>query len=224
MPPTATTGPLAFRRHGRQPIPWPPLSPRAFDSSTRGGGLCRPLTRYRCRDQSRRHGVSDPAARAANGPARVRRGRSRHGWRCLCRSCERLCSVLGNRRESGTHSRAEPSVDLPDNPVPLVREILVTKSHSFRARSRDRSGVRREHDRCTLVGTHQNNEVHLIGGADHHAFNAGSVLGIVQGSSLRSARAYARPSGLDDACAQIGLGDYVMVGGVMTRSWTDLGR
>jgi hypothetical protein len=55
------------------------------------------------------------------------------------------------------------------------------------------------------VGTHQSNELDLVGVADHHAFDAGSVLGIVQGSSLRSARAYARPAGLDDACAQIGL-------------------
>ena len=39
--------------------------------------------------------------------------------------------------------------------------------------------------------------------ADHHALDAGSVLGTVQGSSLRSARACARPSGLDGACAQI---------------------
>jgi hypothetical protein len=29
------------------------------------------------------------------------------------------------------------------------------------------------------------------------------VLGTVQGSSLRSARAYARPAGLDGACAQM---------------------
>jgi hypothetical protein len=74
------------------------------------------------------------------------------------------------------------------------------------------------------VGTRPSNELDFVGGADHHAFDAGSVLGIVQGSSLRSARAYARPAGLDDACAQIGSGNYVMVGGVMTLSWTDLGR
>jgi hypothetical protein len=86
----------------------------------------------------------------------------------------------------------------------LVRQILVTKSHSFRARSRDPPGVRRDHDRHTLVGTHQSNRLDLVGVADHHAFDAGSVLGIVQGSSLRSARAYARPAGLDDASAQIG--------------------
>ena len=34
------------------------------------------------------HGVSDPGARAGNGPARVRRGRSRHGCLCRCRCWE----------------------------------------------------------------------------------------------------------------------------------------
>ena len=188
-----------------------------------GGVLCRPPSGYRCRDQSRRHGVSDPGARAANGPAPVRRGRSRHGCQCLCRSSE-ASAWTRNRRESGTCSRTERSADLPDNPVPLLREILVTKSRRFRARSHDRSGVRGEHDRCTLPATHQSKELHLVGCDDHHACDAGSVLGIVQGSSLRSARACARPAGLDDACAQIGLGNYAMVGGVMTGSWTDLGR
>jgi hypothetical protein len=73
-------------------------------------------------------------------------------------------------------------------------------------------------------GTHQSDELRVFGYAHHHALDAGSVLGIVQGSSLRSARAYARPAGLDDACAQICFGNYAMVGGVMTLSWTDLGR
>jgi hypothetical protein len=50
------------------------------------------------------------------------------------------------------------------------------------------------------------------------------VLGTVQGWSLRSARACARPAGLDDACAQIDFGNYAMVAGVMMLSWTDLGR
>jgi hypothetical protein len=39
--------------------------------------------------------------------------------------------------------------------------------------------------------------------ADHHAFDARSVLVTVQGSSLCAARACARPAGLDGACAQI---------------------
>jgi hypothetical protein len=37
----------------------------------------------------------------------------------------------------------------------------------------------------------------------HHDNDAGSVLGTVQGAALRSARACARPSGLDGACAQM---------------------
>jgi len=74
------------------------------------------------------------------------------------------------------------------------------------------------------LAAHQSNDLHLVGCADHHALDAGSVLGTVQGSSLRSARACARPSGLDDACAQIGLGHYVMAGGVMTHGWPDLDR
>ena len=47
------------------------------------------------------HGVSDPGARAGDGPARVRRGRSRHGCQCL-RRCRmnasprpQQCRVLG---------------------------------------------------------------------------------------------------------------------------------
>jgi hypothetical protein len=37
----------------------------------------------------------------------------------------------------------------------------------------------------------------------HHDNDAASVLGTVQGAALRSARACARPSGLDGACAQM---------------------
>jgi hypothetical protein len=37
----------------------------------------------------------------------------------------------------------------------------------------------------------------------HHALDARSVLDPVQGSMLRIARAYARPAGLDGACASI---------------------
>ena len=38
--------------------------------------------------------------------------------------------------------------------------------------------------------------------AGHHAVDARSVLGTVQGSALRFDRAAARPAGLDAACAQ----------------------
>jgi hypothetical protein len=60
-------------------------------------------------------------------------------------SCVGRLSVCGRsrrRRESSWYLRAERREDLLDNPGALVREILITKSHWFRARSRDRSGVR----------------------------------------------------------------------------------
>jgi hypothetical protein len=44
--------------------------------------------------------------------------------------------------------------------------------------------------------------------AGHHGFDPGAVLGGLQGSPLRSDRAFARPAGLDAACA----GNYVMAG------------
>jgi hypothetical protein len=42
-----------------------------------------------------------------------------------------------------------------------------------------------------------------VNAAGHHDPDAASVLGTVQGAALRSGRAYARPSGLDGACAQM---------------------
>jgi hypothetical protein len=47
-----------------------------------GGALCRPLQAPVRRSGAGNYGVSDPGARAGNGPAPVRRGRSRHGCRC----------------------------------------------------------------------------------------------------------------------------------------------
>ena len=44
-----------------------------------GGALCRPLQGADVAIRAGNHGVSDPGARARNGPAPVRRGRSRHG-------------------------------------------------------------------------------------------------------------------------------------------------
>jgi hypothetical protein len=46
----------------------------------------------------------------------------------------RVCARSRNRRESGPHVRAERNADIPDNPVSLVREILVPELHSFRTR------------------------------------------------------------------------------------------
>ncbi len=53
---------------------------------------------------------------------------------------------------------------------------------------------------CGRRGDHIWRDVNAVG---HHDDDAASVLGTVQGAALRSARAYARPSGLDGACAQM---------------------
>ena len=53
---------------------------------------------------------------------------------------------------------------------------------------------------CGVEGDHIWRDVNAV---DHHANDAASVLGTVQGSALRSARACARPTGLDGACAQM---------------------
>jgi hypothetical protein len=50
---------------------------------------------------------------------------------------------------------------------------------------------------------HGNHTLNHTGRNGHHGDDAASVLGTVQGAALRSARAYARPSGLDGACVQM---------------------
>jgi hypothetical protein len=47
-------------------------------------------------------------------------------------------------------------------------------------------------------------------GAGHHALDVRAVLGTVQGSTLRFARALARPSGLDVPARSSPIGSYVM--------------
>ena len=163
-----------------------------------GGVLCRPLRRHRCRDQRRKHGVSDPGARAGNGPARVRRGRSRHGCRCPVSVVR--ASVVG------------PGI--APNQVHMCARNGTQIFRTIRSRSCGKSWSRTALVRCPLRSAKRVNNHGHVGGAGHHAIDVRSVLGTVQGSSLRSARACARPAGLDDACAQIGLGHYVMAGGV----------
>ena len=68
---------------------------------------------------------------------------------------------------------------------------MVTRAHAF------------DVDLPPSLGDHIWRRVNAVG---HHDNNAASVLGTVQGATLRSARACARPSGLDGACAQMILG------------------
>ena len=100
-------------------------------------------------------------------------------------------------------SVAESGPLRPDNLVPFVREILVLEPHRSARDDAAGYGVCVACDRCSFRNLrHVNNRSH-VGYVGHHAIDARSVLGTVQGSSLRSARACARPAGLDGACAQI---------------------
>ena len=65
---------------------------------------------------------------------------------------------------------------------------MVTRAHAF------------DVDLLPSLGGHIWRRVNAVG---HHDNDAASVLGTVQGAALRSARACARPSGLDGACAQM---------------------
>jgi hypothetical protein len=104
--------------------------------------------------------------------------------------------------------------DLPDDPVLFVRKMLAANCSRSRALAWplavQQMVVRRAShsmSTCDRRGDHIWRDVNAVG---HHANDAASVLGTVQGSPLRSDRACARPPGLDGACAQMISGNYVM--------------
>ena len=111
------------------------------------------------------------------------------------------------RRVFAASNALDCDSDLPDDPVPFVRKML---PHN-RSRSRVLAGQLLSWkrgacayafdvacDRREVMGIWRH--VDAVG---HHDDDAASVLGTVQGAALRSARACARPSGLDGACAQM---------------------
>ena len=156
-----------------------------------GGVLCRPLRRHRCRDQSRKPWRERPRCARWKWPRACPEG-SLTPW--LSVSCvgrvgrPRAAGRSRSRRETGPHVRAERNSDL---------------FRTIRSRSCGKSWSRTALVRCPLRSAKRVNNRGHVGYVGHHAIDARSVLGTVQGSSLRSARAYARPAGLDGACAQI---------------------
>ena len=175
-----------------------------------GGALCRPLSSVSVAVRGDNHGVSDPAARARRGPARVRRGRSRHDCRCRCRlsstACwaarSAACFAASNVRGCDPRSSGRSSPVRPEN----VARKQVTFGACLLASSVATNGDSRSCIRRNLpasLGDHMRRRANAVG---HHDNDAASVLGTVQGAALRSARACARPSGLDGACAQMIVG------------------
>jgi hypothetical protein len=149
--------------------------------------------------------VSDPGPRVCNGPAPVRRGRSRHGCQ-VSPSAVSALFVFARTRRGRPHVRTDPRC-IVRTTGPVVGGHLgrqVSSSHrtmrnqmcvwsrtsgNMRVNCLPCSGERCERDHCRSVG--------------HHASDGRSVLGTVQGSARCSDRASARPSGLDGACAQL---------------------
>jgi hypothetical protein len=151
--------------------------------------------------------VSDPAARARRGPAPVRRGRSRHGCRCRVRLSATACFGGEKRRVFVVSDALDYDPDLPDDPVPFVRKMLPANWSSSRVLAGQFLFWKRWLARAAFdidlrpsSGDHIWRHVNCVG---HHDDDAASVLGTVQGAALCSARACARPSGLDGACAQM---------------------
>jgi hypothetical protein len=187
-----------------------------------------PIAGTRAAIRAGNHGVGGPRARGGNGPPRVRgvAGGSHTPWRSVS------VSVSVNRA-----APVHKGGDLCRGCVAQIGATLSGRSGPVRAGDPDHQhalvprAMTRLIRRCaelTIVarfwGTHQSNELDVVGCADHHGVDARSVLGTVQGSSLRSARASARPAGLDGACAQIMSWPLRDGRGVMTLSWTDLDR
>jgi hypothetical protein len=111
------------------------------------------------------------------------------------------------RRVFAASTTLDCDPDLPDNLVPFVRKMLAANRSRVRAlawqfRPGNRA-LKRGAFRCWLAESRGSSHFESRRRVGHHGGDAASVLGTVQGAALRSARAYARPSGLDGACAQM---------------------
>lgn len=104
--------------------------------------------------------MSDPAARAGNGPARVRRGRSRHAClcrcRCRCRPCvesvpgwrgspqtSQACYGVRPRQPAMTFARLRRAVVLTEKSLTHVSRFRAVKTPSLREEPvADRDAIR----------------------------------------------------------------------------------
>lgn len=115
-----------------------------------------------------------------------------------------------------TDARLDPGPDRPDDLDLDAPELLALKrdrsassfAHKWRRGSRHASG----YPRRSFLSRDRGNFCGALRHFGHHAIDGRPVLGTVQGAPLRSARADARPSGLDGASAQLRIGNCVMAG------------
>jgi hypothetical protein len=187
-----------------------------------------------CRDQGRKDGVSDPGARAGNGPARVRRGRLRHRCRCLvsvvCASVVGL-EITANQvhmcARNGAQISGQPGPARPRSSGP--RTALVPRAMTQRMHRAIVRRVRvRDGRRCGIRWSRRPSRMRCSICARHRARLSASLRPRIRppqrAQNARRGPRGARPADLDGACAQIRPGPYVMVGGMTRRNWTDLRR
>ena len=148
------------------------------------------------------HGVSDPGARASNAPrvsAGVAHAIAAGDGVAVGEGVVRVCT----RIDCVENVALIVTQSYPDDLVPFLREIRINEGHSFRARLCSRLRRVREARKLAFRRALRGNKHDCDDAPTITHSMLESVLGTVQGSSLRSARARARPAGRDGACAQI---------------------
>ena len=169
--------------------------------------------------------MSDPGARAGNGPARVRRGRSRHGCQCRCRSSE--------RRAVGPRSAANQAADVRARiGADFVRTIWSRSCGKSWSQSRTRSARDDATDPAPAVVTIVARFWARIRATSCTSSDAPTITPSMLDlcSAPCKARRFAPPAharglrALTVPARRSRLGHYVMVGSLMTLSWTDLDR
>ncbi len=207
----------------RQSLQQPQLRRGARERCARWAALFAAPSRRQCRDQGRKPWRERPQCAHCQWPCACPEG-SLTPWLSVSVSVLMIASPPSTKAVTC-------AADVVLNRGNFVRTIWsrscgkswLRNLHAFSGRRRGH-GVRGVHDRCTPWSAHRSDDLDHVGCADHHMLDAGSVLGTVQGSSLRSARAARGLRALTVPARRSRLGHYVMAGGVMTLSWTDLDR
>jgi hypothetical protein len=170
-----------------------------------GGDLCRPL-QVPLSVLGRKPWRERPRCRHRKWPChRPSQGRSRHGRPFPCQ-CPNFTVGAAEEPQPGTLMRALVRAKFPGQLCRRTRMLQSTDRASFQrcllARSSGQSSSPARHGQDSMsVTACQRTRARSVP-LGHHSFDARSVLGGVQGSSLRFDRAHARPSGLDAAFAQ----------------------
>lgn len=164
-----------------------------------------PTAECGCRNQGRRSWRERPGRARVQWPRACPEGRSRHGCQCPV-SIVRVSVAAQEAPMNQADMCATNRTRLSGRSGPVCpgrsgeQRRLVLDARQARCCRRLNADSRPTP--CPRPRAQDDNERNRRRCAGHHAIDAHSVLGTVQGSALRFDRAPARPSGLDGACAQ----------------------